>query len=36
MDDELEFYDNNKDGYITYGEFMRNHKKRIDDLNAEE
>ncbi len=35
MDDELNFYDDNKDGYISYGEFMRNHKKRIEDLNQE-
>ena len=33
LDDELSFYDDNKDGYIYYSEFMRNHKKRIQELN---
>ena len=31
LDEEMEFYDVNKDGYITYGEFMRQHKKRIEE-----
>ena len=33
MDEELLVYDDNNDGYISYPEFMRNHKKRIQDLN---
>ncbi len=32
IDEELDFYDENKDGLITYPEFMRNHKKRIQML----
>ncbi len=32
IDEELEFYDENGDGVITYPEFMRNHKKRIAEL----
>jgi len=30
IDEELTFYDNDGDGYITYSEFMRNHRKRIE------
>ncbi len=32
VDDELNYYDDNNDGYIFYSEFMRNHKQRIAEL----
>jgi Ca2+-binding EF-hand superfamily protein len=30
IDEELAFYDENNDGHINYSEFMRNHKRRLD------
>ncbi len=35
VDEEMDFYDENGDGLISYPEFMRNHRKRIAEMEEQ-